>query len=113
VPFYMPADHPDYLRPNEAFITDAVACLLAINPSLTRADVLASHCSRYRYAQPVCGMEFSATLPPIEPLPNLWIADTTFYYPEARGISESTGFGRNLATEVLRKLSGAAAGRPA
>jgi protoporphyrinogen oxidase len=107
VPFYMPADHPDYLRPNEAFIADAVACLLAINPSLSRSDVVASHCSRYRYAQPVCGMDFLATLPPLEPLPNLWIADTTVYYPEDRGISESTGFGRKLAAEVLRKLDGA------
>ncbi len=106
VPFYIPAEHPDYQRPNEAFISDAVDCLLAINPSLTKNDIQASHCSRYRYAQPVCGIDFQSTLPPLQPFPNLWIADTTVYYPEDRGISESTGFGRELAARVVQTLVG-------
>lgn len=100
VPFYMPADHPDYVRPNGAFIADSVACLKAINPELQDADILATHCSRYRYAQPVCGMHFLDTLPPLNPIANIWIADTTVYYPEDRGISESVGFGRVLARKV-------------
>ena len=104
VPFYMPADHPDYGRPNGAFIADSIACLKAINPELQDADILASHCSRYRYAQPVCGTHFLDTLPPLNPMTNVWIADTTVYYPEDRGISESVGFGRNLARQVLKAL---------
>jgi len=104
VPFYMPAEHPDYGRPNEAFIADSVACLKAINPELQTADILASHCSRYRYAQPVCGTHFLDTLPPLNPIANIWIADTTMYYPEDRGISESVGFGRDLARKVLKAL---------
>lgn len=104
VPFYMPAEHPDYSRPNQAFIADAIACLKAINPELSDQDVIASHCSRYRYAQPVCGIHFLDTLPPLNPLPNVWIADTTVYYPEDRGISESVGFGRNLARQVAQSL---------
>lgn len=63
VPFYMPAEHPDYARPNQAFIADAIACIKAINPELSDQDVIASHCSRYRYAQPVCGTHFIETLP--------------------------------------------------
>lgn len=66
--------------------------------------MIASHCSRYRYAQPVCGTHFIETLPPLNPLPNVWIADTTVYYPEDRGISESVGFGRNLASQVAQSL---------
>jgi protoporphyrinogen oxidase len=104
VPFYMPADHPDYGRTNDAFIADAIACLKAINPKLQDSDILASHCSRYRYAQPVCGTHFLESLPPLNPLPNVWIADTTVYYPEDRGISESVGFGRNLARQVAHSL---------
>jgi protoporphyrinogen oxidase len=104
VPFYMPADHPDYGRSNGAFIADSIDCLKAINPELQHEDILASHCSRYRYAQPVCGTHFLDTLPPLNPIANVWIADTTVYYPEDRGISESVGFGRDLARKVAKAL---------
>ena len=101
VPFYIPADHPDYQRPNEAFIADAWQCLQAINPELSDDDLIASHCSRYRYAQPVCGVNFQQTLPPLQPFPGVFTADTTAYYPEDRGISESIGFGRALARRAV------------
>lgn len=101
VPFYIPADHPDYQRPNDAFIADAWACLQAINPQLRADDLLASHCSRYRYAQPVCGVHFQQSLPPLQPFPGVFTADTTAYYPEDRGISESIDFGRALARQAI------------
>jgi len=100
VPFYIPTDHPDYQRPNQAFINDAWDCLKALNPQLSDADLLDSHCSRYRFAQPVCGVHFQLSLPPLQPFPGVFTADTTFYYPEDRGISESIGFGRKLARRV-------------
>lgn len=101
VPFYIPADHPDYQRPDQAFIADAWACLQALNPRLGDADLLASHCSRYRFAQPVCGVHFQQSLPPLEPFPGVLTADTTAYYPEDRGISESIAFGRLLARRAV------------
>jgi protoporphyrinogen oxidase len=104
VPYYMPASHPDYQRPDEAFIADSIACLQAINPDLARADVLAAHCSRYRYAQPVCGTHFQQSLPPLNPLPGVTTVDTTVYYPEDRGIAESVSYGRELARQVCRDL---------
>jgi protoporphyrinogen oxidase len=103
VPFYIPADHPDYQRPNQAFIDDAWSCVKAIQPALGDEDFLASHCSRYRFAQPVCGVHFQETLPPREPFPGVITADTTAYYPEDRGISESIGFGRALAREMAMR----------
>jgi protoporphyrinogen oxidase len=106
VPFYIPADHPDYQRPNLAFIDDAWACLKAINPQLKDTDLLASHCSRYRFAQPVCGVHFQQSLPPLQPFPGVFTADTTVYYPEDRGISESIGFGRQLARQVTGQQAG-------
>ena len=104
VPYYMPASHPDYQRPDEAFIADSIACLQAINPDLARADVLAAHCSRYRYAQPVCGTHFHQSLPPLQPLPGITTVDTTVYYPEDRGIAESVGYWRELARQVVGAL---------
>lgn len=101
VPFYIPADHPDYQRPNQAFIADAWNCLKAINPQLSDQDLLDSHCSRYRFAQPVCGVHFQRSPPPLQPFPGVFTADTTAYYPEDRGISESIGFGRQLARQIL------------
>jgi protoporphyrinogen oxidase len=100
VPFYIPADHPDYQRPNQAFIDDAWACLKAINPQLSDPDLLAVHCSRYRFAQPVCGLHFQQSLPPLQPFPGVFTADTTAYYPEDRGISESIHYGRKLARDA-------------
>lgn len=102
VPFYIPADHPDYQRPNQAFIADAWACLKAINPQLSDDDLLASHCSRYRFAQPVCDVHFQHSLPPLQPFPGVFTADTTAYYPEDRGISESIDFGRKLARQAVK-----------
>jgi hypothetical protein len=32
----------------------------------------------------------------------LWVADTSYYYPEDRGISESIGFGRKMAREAAQ-----------
>jgi protoporphyrinogen oxidase len=106
VPFYIPADHPDYQRPNQAFIADAWACLKALNPQLSDADLLDSHCSRYRFAQPVCGVHFQQSLPPLQPFPGVFTADTTVYYPEDRGISESIGFGRVLARRATGRPTG-------
>lgn len=104
VPYYMPASHPDYQRPDQDFITDSIACLQAINPDLEDTDVVATHCSRYRYAQPVCGSHFQQSLPPLNPLPGITTVDTTVYYPEDRGIAESVRYGRNLARRVYREL---------
>lgn len=104
VPYYIPASHPDYQRPDQAFIADSIACLKAMNPDLTDADVLASHCSRYRYAQPVCGTHFQQSLPPLNPLPGVTTVDTTVYYPEDRGIAESVAYGRKLARQICRDL---------
>ena len=98
------ADHPDYQRPNEAFIADAWECIKAINPKMADADLLASQCSRYRFAQPVCGIRFQESLPPRQPFPGVYTVDTTAYYPEDRGISESIDFGRKLAREASRGL---------
>lgn len=101
VPFYMPGNHPKYLEPDEAFIAKVHRYLKKINPTITDADFIDVRVSRYRYAQPICEPGYLDKLPPVAlSVCGLWVADTSYYYPEDRGISESVKFGRDLAKLV-------------
>ena len=96
VPFYMPEQHANYLKSNAKLIKEAWDCLKEINTNLEDKDLISSCCNRYRYAQPIISTEYKKTLPSSEPFKRIFTIDTTFYYPEDRGISESVGFGRDL-----------------
>ena len=100
VPFYMPGEHPKFAEPDQAFLDKVRRYLKKINPLLNDEDFIDIRASRYRYAQPICEPGFLAKLPPVSlPVGGLWLADTSYYYPEDRGISESIGFGRRMARE--------------
>jgi len=101
VPFYLPSDHDSYLDDDGVFELKVKSYLKKINPALTETDFLDIRTSRYRFAQPICEPGFLEKLPPIKiPKKNIWIADTSYYYPEDRGISESIALGRNLAKQA-------------
>ncbi len=101
VPFYMPGEHPKFTDGDEMFTGKVRRYLKTINPGLTDDDFIAIRASRYRHAQPVCPPGFLDMLPPWEqPVGGLWVADTSYYYPEDRGISESIGFGRMMARKA-------------
>ncbi|GFZ75702.1 oxidoreductase [Pseudohongiella nitratireducens] len=103
VPFYMPAEHPEYQKSDEHFREKVLGYFLRINPELTESEVLDLKVSRYRFAQPVCRPGFMSDLPDYRTeIPGLWIADTSYYYPHDRGISESIDFGRKLARESVQ-----------
>jgi len=98
VPFYMPGEHPKFQEPDQAFLDRVQRYLMAINPRLAASDFIDLRASRYRFAQPICPPGYLESLPPVAlPVKGLWVADTSYYYPEDRGISESIGFGRNMA----------------
>jgi len=98
VPYYMPVTHPKWAWDKAAFIDDAMACLMRVNPALQRGDLLASHVARLKHAQPICPPGFAAQLPPVQTaIAGLQIADTCFYYPEDRGVAESIRLGRSMA----------------
>tara|TARA_Y100000813_G_scaffold171563_1_gene134845 strand:+ start:42 stop:1337 length:1296 start_codon:yes stop_codon:yes gene_type:complete len=101
VPFYMPETHDEYLLENKHFINKAWDCLKLINPDLNDSDLITSHCSRYRFAQPVCSTNYQKKLPPKQPFKGVYTVDTNFYYPEDRGINESFSFGRNLVDQLF------------
>jgi len=98
VPFYMPGEHPKFAEPDQAFLDKVRRYLKKINPELCDDDFIDLHASRYRYAQPICEPGYLDKLPPVAlPVIGLWVADTSYYYPEDRGISESIEFGRKIA----------------
>ena len=101
IPYYMPVTHPKFTWPDEKLVDEAFGYLQRINPDLTRADVIDTYVGRLRHAQPVCEPGFAAKLPPVEtPIAGLQIADTCFYYPEDRGISESVRLGKEMAERL-------------
>lgn len=101
VPFYMPGEHPKFAEPDQAFLDKVRSYLKKINPALSDEDFIDMRASRYRYAQPICDPGYLDGLPPAAlPVKGLWVADTSYYYLEDRGISESIHFGKNMAREA-------------
>jgi len=101
-PFYIPGEHPDFQQGDDFFIEKVRKYLFAVRPELTEGDILKIAAGRYRYAQPICEPEFPKRMPPINPgVKGLFIADTCFYYPEDRSISESVQLGRKLARMAI------------
>ena len=103
VPFYMPGEHPKYQDDDHVFLDKVRRYLKKINPALQDDDFIDIRASRYRHAQPICDPGYLSKLPPVKlPVEGLWVADTSYYYPEDRGISESIGFGRQMARDAVR-----------
>jgi len=97
-PYYMPKQHPKWGWSNQALIDEVLGYLARLNPQFRPEWVLASHCHRYEYAQTICPPGFQDMLPPMKtPVAGFYMADTAYYYPEDRSISESLGVGSRLA----------------
>lgn len=104
-PFYMPKTHPKWSQTNEQLIDEVISYLGRINPMFTSDWVLARHCHRYEFAQTICPPDFYNMLPSMRtPVDGLFMADTSYYYPEDRSISESIQTARRLVDEVLAKM---------
>lgn len=101
VPFYIPGEHPKYQEADSVFIDKVKRYLMKINPALRPDDFIDVRASRYRFAQPICEPGYLDRLPPIQlPVEGLLVADTSYYYPEDRGISESIGLSRKMARMI-------------
>lgn len=98
VPYYMPQSLEKFKWSDEQFIIEAKSYLKKLNPDLDDTDITDSHVSRYAFAQPICQPDFLHHLPPMRSsIEGLFIADTSYYYPEDRSISESIDLGKRLA----------------
>ena len=105
VPFYLPLDHPTFLESDDCFVSKVKTYLRRINSEIEDSDFLDVRVSRYKFAQPICSPGFLDKLPPIQlPIDGLWAADTSYYYPEDRGLSESISLGRKIAVMIDTKM---------
>jgi protoporphyrinogen oxidase len=101
VPYYMPADHPKFGWSDQALLDESFGYLQRVNPALSEADRIDGHVGRLRHAQPVCDVGFAARIPPARTaVQGLYVADTSFYYPEDRGVSESIKFAKGLIEQI-------------
>lgn len=101
VPYYMPQTHPKFNREDSLFVDEAMNYISLINPAIKPDDLMSSHVGRLRYAQPVCEPGFSNKIPPLQtPIEGLQVADTCYYYPEDRGISESVRFAKKMVAAL-------------
>jgi protoporphyrinogen oxidase len=104
VPYYMPVTHPKFSWPDQDLVAEALNCLRRINPDVRTEDIVATKVARLRHGQPICEPGFAAKIPPIQtPIAGLQIADTCYYYPEDRGISESVHLGAKMAAALSEK----------
>lgn len=102
-PYYMPTSNQKWSWSDEKFIYDTLGYIKRINPDLHDADVIETKVGRLAYAQPVCEPNFYGKLPPVQtPILGLQIADTSYYYPEDRGIAESVRLGRLMAEAAAK-----------
>jgi protoporphyrinogen oxidase len=101
VPYYMPHFHENFKKDNQYFIKESFSSLQILNSKLKEEDRIASVVGRLKYAQPVCPPRFLENLPPVKTcITGLQIADTSVYYPEDRGISESVRIGKEMAERI-------------
>lgn len=101
VPYYMPVTNEKFSWSDERFVNESLACVNRLNPSISRADLIDVRVFRLRHAQPVCDVGFRSKLPPVQTaITGLQIADTCFYYPEDRSISQSVELGRKMASMI-------------
>jgi protoporphyrinogen oxidase len=108
VPYYMPASHPKFAWSDTRLGDESFSFLQRVNSALKPSDRIDTHVGRLRYAQPVCTVGFASKLPPAQtPVRGLQIADTSFYYPEDRGVSASIKYARRM----IAALAGEAAPR--
>ena len=98
VPYYMPQTLEKFQWSDQQFIDEAQGYIKKLNPDLSEEDFIDATVSRYAFAQPICQPDFAHHLPPMRSaIKGLFIADTSYYYPEDRSISESIHLGKQLA----------------
>jgi protoporphyrinogen oxidase len=103
VPYYMPTTNHKWSWSDQQFIDEALGYIKKVNPDVGDSDVIDVKVGRLAHAQPVCEPNFYEKLPPVQtPISGLQIADTSYYYPEDRGIAESVRLGRSMAEAALK-----------
>ncbi|MGC8588856.1 MAG: NAD(P)/FAD-dependent oxidoreductase [Hydrogenobaculum sp.] len=101
IPFYLPKDS-ELFKKDERFIKDLCKTYLKkINKDLKDEDFLAFSINIYKNAQGVYEPLYLYKLPPINVAKDFYALDTTYYYPEDRGFSESVRIAKYVVDRYL------------
>lgn len=104
VPLYIDQKSPKYAKPDAELFNEYFNWLQLIVPDLKAEDVLGYKVFRDAYAQPIPEKGFSRMLPPIaSPVKNLYVADTSYYFPEDRTLDQSIFLGKELAQSAIKQ----------
>ena len=99
---YPSRDSELYRKSGEELLEEFIPHLTKINPRFDRSWILGYHHHRVDGAQPIIGVNYSQHIPDHRtPIKNLYLANTTQIYPEARGTNYSVRMGRRVAQMVL------------
>ncbi len=105
VPYYMPKDHPMYTDKDIIFEGKVRKYLNNINANISDNAIESIKVSRYSQAQPICPPGYLQMIPPARTkVFGVYIADTSYYYPEDRSISESVRMGKELAHMAIKDV---------
>jgi len=101
VPFYMPQMNPKYQWSNEQFFAEVTTVFKKIRPEFDKSWIKGFQASRYFYAQPVCECGYLDKLPPMKStIKGFFMADTSYYYPQDRSITESLKTAKQLVALI-------------
>ncbi|OGJ46959.1 hypothetical protein A2272_00520 [Candidatus Peregrinibacteria bacterium RIFOXYA12_FULL_33_12] len=101
IPYYMPQTHPDWTKSDNFFYNQTFKYFKKINKDFNENWIINKKIFRLKYAQPVCTKEYLKNIPDTKTnVTGLYIADTSYCYPEDRSISESINLGQKIASLV-------------
>lgn len=102
IPYYMPSSNPKYAWTDKQFYEEVLKNFRIMRPDFHESWIGSFKASRYQYAQPVCVPEYLKKIPPMKSqVGGLYMADTSYYYPQDRSITESLKTGLQLAELAL------------
>jgi len=101
IPQYAAFPLPPLLSDDARLIGQYLDWLKMINPRFNCTEVIDYKIFRDRHAQPIPETGFMQMLPPLaSPVRGLYVADTSFYYPEDRTLDQSIMIGQRLTRLV-------------
>ncbi|MGD9819082.1 MAG: NAD(P)/FAD-dependent oxidoreductase [Desulfomonilaceae bacterium] len=104
IPYYTSPDNPKWHASDEDLFKEYLAALKRIKPGFKESDILEWRVFRDWNAQAVCSVGFKDIMPGHETsIRNLFITDSSQYYPEDRTLSASVRLGRTVADIIDSK----------
>ncbi len=101
MPFYLPKDSPIFSYEKDKTKSICIEYLKILNRDLKDEDFLAFDINIYKNAQGVYTPGYLYKLPRINITPHFLALDTTYYYPEDRGFSESVRIAKMVVDRYI------------